>query len=58
MKLHQDKWPEPLTKGQEFLKSEGETPNSMRHHNLRDTQAQEKRVRRIERNIRNAAKAR
>jgi hypothetical protein len=57
MKLHQDQWPEPLTKGQEFLKSVGETPNSMRHHNLRDAQAQEKRAWRIERNIRNAAKA-
>lgn len=58
MKLHQDKWPELLTKGQAFLKSVGETPNSMRHHDLRDTKAQEKRVRRIKRNIRNAVKAR
>lgn len=53
MNLHQDKWPEPLTKGQQYLRSVGETPDSMRLHRERDQKAQAKRERRIERNIRN-----
>lgn len=55
MKLHQDEWPEPLTKGQQYLRDVGETPNSMRLHRERDDKAQAKRDRRIARNIRNEA---
>lgn len=55
MNLHQDKWPEPLTKGQQYLRSVGETPDSMRLHRERDQKAQAKRDHRIERNIRNEA---
>jgi hypothetical protein len=51
-----DTWPEPLTEGQKLVRSYGETPESMRHHDLRDQAAKAKRERRIDRNVRNEAR--
>jgi hypothetical protein len=51
-----DTWPEPLTEGQKLMRSYGETPESMRHHDLRDQAARIKRERRIDRNVANEAR--
>jgi hypothetical protein len=51
-----DTWPEPLSKGKQYLRDCGETPDSMRHHDLRDQAAQAKRERRVDRNVANEAR--
>lgn len=50
-----DTWPEPLSVGKQYLRDVGETPDSMRHHKLRERAAIDKRAARVARNIRNEA---
>ena len=55
-KAHDDRWPEPLSQGEQLMRDHGETPESMRHHRERSEAAERKRLRRIERNLINEAR--